>query len=92
MSINGRVTVVWLNHQLVVAVSRLRHCPRTPTSTCRQRRWNRLSSRDRCTTSVDDAPATQPTSGQRNLTKGRIAAADGRFSRIRQVAWVCTAI
>jgi len=29
------------------------------------------------------------TSGQTNLTQGRIAAADGRFSRIRHVAPVC---
>ena len=32
------------------------------------------------------------TSGQSNLTKDRIAAADGRFSRIRQVAPVCPAM
>jgi len=32
------------------------------------------------------------TSGQSKLTKGRIAAADGQFSRIRQVAPVCPAM
>jgi len=32
------------------------------------------------------------TSGQSNLTKGRIAAAHGRFYRIRQVALICTPI
>jgi len=32
------------------------------------------------------------TSGQSNLTKGRIAAAHGRFYRIRQVAPICTPI
>jgi len=30
------------------------------------------------------------TSGQRNLTRGRIAAAHGRFNRIRQMAPMCT--
>jgi len=32
----------------------------------------------------------QVTSGHSNLTKGRIAAAHGQFSRIRQVAPMCT--
>ena len=32
------------------------------------------------------------TSGQSNLTKDRMAAADGQFSRIRQVAPVCPAM
>ena len=34
--------------------------------------------------------ATLITSGQSNLTQGRIAAAHGRFSRILQVAPMCT--
>jgi len=57
-----------LMRQLAVAVSRLRHCSPTPTGTCRLRRWNRLSSRDHCTTSAHDAPAAHATETRVNRT------------------------
>jgi len=41
---------------------------------------------------VNTLASVKKTSGQSNLTKGRIAAADGQFSRIRQVAPVCPAM
>ena len=40
----------------------------------------------------DDDDDVNNNSGQNNLTKGHIAAAHGRFNRIRQVAPICTPI
>jgi len=57
-------------------------------STAVNRKWEFLTTKNKTVHAVSKSLTI--TSGQINLTTGRIAAAHGRFNGIRQVALVCT--